>query len=110
MGLWFNRCFKNNNAKLNYSKVDPMLAYELKTNLSKQNKSQLYSLFIEIDPKTMISSDKAMLKDMGIIIDDYTSLLTASLSAEQIDVLTNKPWIKFISKSKKMKFYKNNFI
>jgi len=57
MGLWFNRCIKNNNDKLNYSKVDPMLAYELKTNLSREYKNQLYSLFIEIDPKVITSLD-----------------------------------------------------
>jgi len=108
MGLWFNRCIKDNNNKLNYGKVDPMLAYELKTNLSgkSKNKNQLYSLFIEIDPKLITSLDKEMLKNMGMMIDDYTSVLTASLSAEQIDILTNKTWIKFISKSQKMKFYK----
>ena len=108
MGLWFNRCIKDNNNKLNYGKVDPMLAYELKTNLAgkSKNKNELYSLFIEIDPQTITSLDKETLTNMGIMIDDDTNVLTASLSAEQIDILTNKPWIKFISKSHKMKFYK----
>ena len=34
-----------------------MLAYELKTNLSREYKNQLYSLFIEIDPKVITSLD-----------------------------------------------------
>lgn len=87
-----------------------MLAYEIKTNLASKDKSQLYLLFIEIDPNVITQSDKEMLRNNNnIAIDNNSKIMTAKLSVEEIDMLTNKPWIKFISKSKRMKFSQKNF-
>lgn len=86
---------------MNYEKIDPLLSYDIKSNVSK---NQIISVFIEIN-KDLKSEDKIVLEKMGISKSNDSNIITANLSIEQIETLSIQPWVKYISKSKSLKFY-----
>lgn len=87
---------------MNYDKLDPLLSYDIKSNVSK---NQIFSVFIEINKEDIKFEDKIILEKMGISKSNDSNIVTANLSIEQIETLSIRPWIKHISKSKSLKFY-----
>jgi hypothetical protein len=89
---------------MNYTKIDPTLVYELK-----ERKYQSFSVFLDVDNNIFSSENKEQLTNMGIdISDNKAHIFTANLSVEQIESLSNEPWIRYISKGKTMKYKFSN--
>ena len=83
---------------MNYSKIDAQLA----AYLTRTPSSDRLPVFIYTNKK-LDQSERDDLKEFGIYFsNDVPTVFSATISAEELNILSDQPWIKHIKMSTKL--------
>lgn len=85
---------------MDYKKLDAALAAALSGHLDGDEKS--FEVFVQVE-RPLDESEKDILQQLGLKIDGQGTILTARLSAHDIDALSCRPSIRYMTLSQRLR-------